>query len=137
MSASHLFAVSAFIMLMLGLGHLVLTFFTHQLHPRDSQLQQAMRAAFPVITKQSTVWLGLVGFNASHSVGFIMFGAIYGYLAVCHIEFLVQSYFLMNIGMAALLSYLLLAKIYWFKVPLLGIAAAFGFYTAGLIAVYA
>jgi hypothetical protein len=35
----------------------------------------------PVITKEATMWRCWVGFNASHSMGLILFGLVFGFLA--------------------------------------------------------
>ena len=35
-------------------------------------------------TKETTMWRCWVGFNASHSMGLILFGLAFGYLALAH-----------------------------------------------------
>ncbi|MCC7005352.1 MAG: hypothetical protein IT497_01745 [Ottowia sp.] len=113
--------------------HLTYTFFTDKFHPQDTALLTTLKVATPIISRETTIWKGLVGFNASHSIGFIMFGLIYGYLAFAHLDFFVSSAFLMIIGLATLLSYMALAKQYWFKVPFTGITLATAFYIVGLV----
>ena len=52
-----------------------------KLTPRDPELQSSMSQIAPVITKETTMWRAWVGFNASHSVGAILFGLVFGFLA--------------------------------------------------------
>jgi hypothetical protein len=50
------------------------------------------------------MWRVWVGFNATHSFGLILFGALYGYLAIRHTVFLFHSWFLLALGFALLLA---------------------------------
>jgi hypothetical protein len=126
-------AASALIILTLGVVHLAFTFFTRKFSPRDPDLEMRLKAVSPVITRQTTMWRAWVGFNASHSFGAMLFGAVYGYLALLHADFLFQSRFLGLVGLAMLLGYLALGKLYWFSVPFRGIALACVAYVVGFI----
>src|SRR5258706_3218082 len=128
MLATALIAASAGIVLALGAIHLVYTFRGPLLTPRDAALREAMSKVSPVLTRQTTMWKAWIGFNASHSLGAMFFGLVYGYLAVWHQTFLFGSPFLLALGGAALFAYLVLAKLYWFRVPLRGIALSFVLY---------
>lgn len=132
MIASSLIAASAAIILLLGVTHLVYTFYGPKLWPRDRELQTRMQEVSPVITRQTTMWKAWVGFNASHSYGAILFGAVYGYLALLHSGFLFESTFLLLLGLLLLFGYVFLAKRYWFKVPLGGVLLATVLYVLGL-----
>jgi len=92
-----------------------------------------MREVSPVITRETTMWKGWVGFNASHSFGAILFGVIYGYLSIAHEEFLFRTPFLLFVGLLLLIGYVFLGKRYWFNVPYRGIALATVLYVAALI----
>jgi hypothetical protein len=81
--ARVLVAASATIILLLGFVHLAYTFFSCKLNPRDDGLERDMRQMPLRLTAQTTMWKAWIGFNASHSLGLILFGAIYGYLALC------------------------------------------------------
>lgn len=113
-------AASAGIVGLLGLGHLVLTFRGPKLTPRDPSLQIAMEQVAPVITKQTTIWKMWLGFNASHSMGLLLFGLVYSYLALGHGDLLFGSTFLLALGFAMLAGFVVLAKLYWFITPLAG-----------------
>jgi hypothetical protein len=131
--APRLVAVSAAILLLLGLMHLLFTFYGPKLLPRDAELQARMQQISPVITRQTTMWKAWVGFNASHSFGLILFGAVYGYLALAHGEFLFQSVFLLALGLILLLGYVFLAKLYFFRIPFRGVLIATILYALALI----
>jgi hypothetical protein len=115
-----LMAVSAAIIGLLGLAHLYLTFSGPQLLPRDRSLKDAMGQVSPVLTTHTTIWKMWIGFNASHSMGAILFGLSYGYLALAHGDLLFQSVFLQVLGLAMLAGFVVLAKVYWFSAPLVG-----------------
>lgn len=131
--ASALVAASAAVILLLGMAHLLFTFRGPKLHPRDAALQARMQEVSPVLTRQTTMWKAWVGFNASHSYGAIFFGLVYGYLALVHAALLFQASFLLAVGLALLLGYLVLARLYWFSIPLRGVALATALYVAALV----
>ena len=131
MLAQILMTISAGIILSLGLLHLVYTYFGEKLHPRDTDLLARLKTTSPVISRQTSVWKAWIGFNASHSLGAILFGAVFGYLALLEPMLLFHSYFLGFTGLIVLGAYLAMAKLYWFIRPLQGISMAFLCYVAG------
>jgi hypothetical protein len=135
--ASILMTASAAIVLLLGSVHLLYTFRGTKLHPRDMALMAQMREVSPMLTRQTTMWKAWVGFNASHSYGAMLFGLVYGYLALLHPAFLFQSIFLLALGLVLLAAYAVLAKQYWFKIPYRGVLAAMLSYIAALLALVA
>lgn len=133
--APLLIAVSATIAGLLGCAHLLYTFTSNKFDPRDAVLTEALKHVSPVISKETTMARAAKGFHASHSFGVMLFGLVYGYLSLCHFDFLRQSPFLLGLGMAVLTGYLALAKRYWFSIPLRGIGLGWALYGAGLLAV--
>jgi len=133
MIAQALVAAGAFILLALGLFHLYLTFASAKFSPRDRELEARLKLVSPVLTSQTTMWRAWVGFNASHSLGAILFGAVYGYLALFQFGLLAVPGFLSLLGAACLIGYLVLARLYWFSTPFRGIALALLLYVAGVI----
>lgn len=131
--ASLLVAATAAIMLLLGLIHLVYTFSGPNLLPRDGELHTRMQEVSPVITRQTTMWKAWIGFNASHSFGLLLFGAVYGYLSLARGEFLFHSVFLLGLGLILLFGYLFLARKYFFRLPLRCIVFATLLYGLALI----
>jgi hypothetical protein len=130
MPAQILMTISAAIVLLLGLLHLACTYSGNSFHPRDRDVLAQMMATPPVISRQTSMWKAWVGFNASHSAGAILFGAIFGYLALEQPVLLFQSNFLGATGLVMLVAYLVMAKAYWFIRPLQGISLALLFYVA-------
>ena len=131
--APLLIAGSAAIIMLLGLIHLLYTFYGPKLLPRDRDLKARMQEVSLVITRETTMWKAWVGFNASHSYGALLFGAVYGYLSLAHSAFLFQSAFLLSLGLLLLGGYAFLAKRYWFSVPFRAILLATVFYVIALI----
>lgn len=133
MIARILLSASAAIILFLGAVHLKYTAFTHLLNPVEGQLETAMRQTPMRISPQTTMWNAWLGFNFSHSLGLILFGLVFGYLVICRWEVLHRSYFLILVGSLALLTYVVLARIFWFRAPFLGVLCATLLYIAGWV----
>jgi len=131
--AASLVAASSAIVFVLGLAHLLFTFRGPKLLPRDPELRSRMEAVSPVITRQTTMWKCWVGFNASHSIALLLFGAVYGYLALAHGELLFRSLFLLSLGLLVLLGYVLLAQRYFFRTPLASVVVATLLYAGALV----
>jgi hypothetical protein len=131
--ASAFIAASAAVILFLGLVHLLYTFRGTMLHPRDPDLATRMIAVSPVISGETTMWRTWIGFNATHSFGLILFGALYGYFALRHSEFLFRSWFLLVLGLALLLGYSIIARLYFFSAPFRGVALATVLYLLGVV----
>lgn len=137
LAAKFLMMASAGIILLLGILHLIYTFHGPKLHPRDRALQAAMKEVHPVITRQTTMWRAWMGFNASHSMGAILFGLIYAFLALYHAELLFHSVYLLAVGFAMLAGLFVLGKVYWFRVPFIGIGISLLCYAASILSAWA
>ena len=133
MLAVALMVISAGIIFALGALHLVYTFYGNKLTPRDSALQTRMAEVSPVISRRTTMWKTWIGFNASHSMGALLFGLVYGYLALAHSALLFNSAFLLGVGLLMLGGWVVLGKRYWFSVPLQGIGIALVLYVAAVV----
>lgn len=92
-----------------------------------------MKATSPVLTKRTSLWNAWIGFNASHGLGVLLFGATYLLLAVGHMSLLRESPALTWLPVAGGAAYLALARRYWFRNPLTGISIA----TACFLAAFA
>ena len=79
------------------------------------------------------MWRAWVGFNATHSLGLILFALVYGYLALAAPRLLFGAGFLGIVGLAALVGYTFVAHRYFFRTPFRGILIATALYTAGLV----
>ena len=131
MMAKLLVLASAGIALGLGVLHLVHTFSGQALLPRDAALQARMREVPLVISRDTTMWNAWIGFNASHGMGAILFGLVYGYLALVQAELLFGSPFLLCVGVAMLAGLTLLARVYWFNAPFWGVGVALACFVTG------
>jgi len=132
LGARILMVLSASIVLTLGIVHLVYTFWGPNLTPRDPALQISMSQISPVITRETTMWRAWVGFNASHSIGLILFGLVFGYLALAHSQLLFQSAFLLAVGLAVLVGFVVLCKLYFFRAPLIGVSISLACFVASI-----
>ncbi len=112
------------IIALLGSAHLVLTFFSNKFEARDPALTEAMKQVSPVISRQTTVWNAWIGFNASHSLGAMLFGIVFIAIALENYSYLRASLALNVILLVVPAAYLALAVKFWFSKPRNGIAIA-------------
>ena len=75
----------------------------------------------------------LVGFNASHSMGLMLFGLVFAFFALSRSQLLFQSPFLLVVGLAMLGGYVVLCKVYFFSVPLTGVSISLACYVASIV----
>lgn len=73
-----------------------------------------------------------MGFNASHSMGLILFGLVFGFLALAHGQLLFRSTFLLIVGLAMLGGLVVLCKFYFLSAPLTGISISLACYVASI-----
>ena len=125
--------LSASIIFTLGVIHFVYTFWGPKLTPRDPTLQISMSQISPVITKETTIWRCWVGFNASHSLGLMLFGLVFGFLALAHGQLLFHSPFLLVVGLAMLGGLVVLSRLYFFSAPLIGISISLACYITSIV----
>lgn len=132
MLSQALIFTSAAIMLFLGTLHLIYTFASNRLLPRDMAVAEQMKQVALVISRQTNMWRTWIGFNGSHSLGAMLFGVLYGYLSLFHFQFLLQDKFILLAGVLFLGSFVVLAKRYWFSIPFASTAAATVLFVAGV-----
>jgi len=137
MLAQSLLAASAAIFLVLGTIHLVYTFASNKFSPRDAALEARLREVSPVISRETSMWNAWIGFNASHSYGAMLYGLVYGYLAIFRFDVLRAMPFVLAVGFAFLAGFAIVAVRYWFSIPRNGILLSLALYVAGCIAAYA
>ncbi len=133
LSARICLGLSAAIVFLLGAAHLFHTFHGKGLWPRDLRVQTVMDATPLGLTASTTVWRAWVGFNASHALGLILFAAVYGHLALQSSPAQTPSAFLLATGLAVLTLQMVLARLFWFEVPLAGLAVAWLLFAAALV----
>ncbi|MEO8669677.1 MAG: hypothetical protein ABI411_00105 [Tahibacter sp.] len=126
MLAQNLLIIGALIFGVLGTVHLVYTFFTDNFSPRDPSVEAAMSGTSPILTGETTLWRAWVGFNASHSLGAIVFAIFYIMLASAHMPVIRQTPAFAWLALINALAWLALARKYWFRIPFFGIAVSCG-----------
>lgn len=116
-----LLIIGASIFGILGAIHLLYTFFTNKFEAYDPSVTDAMKKTSPILTRETSIWNAWVGFNASHSLGAILVAGIYIPLTVSYFNVIQQSLWFSVLPVLIGVSYLVLAKKYWFKVPFIGV----------------
>jgi hypothetical protein len=119
--AQVLLIIGASIFGILGTVHLLYTFFTNKFEAHDSSVTEAMKGTSPILTKETSVWKAWVGFNASHSLGAMLVAAVYIPLTTTYFNIIQQSVWFSLLPVIVGLSYLVLAKKYWFRIPFIGV----------------
>jgi len=122
--AQVLLIIGSLIFGTLGSIHLFYTFFTQKFDPRDIKVKYAMENTTPRLTQETSMWQGLIGFNASHSIGAILIALFFIPLSIMHDEIIQSSLWFSILPAGIGLSYLILALKYWFKIPTIGISLA-------------
>ena len=131
--AQVLLIVGAAIFGILGTMHLFYTFFTSKFEAHDSAVTTAMKGSSPILTKETTIWNAWIGFNASHSLGAMLVAAVYIPLTVSYFSVIQQSVWFSFLPVLIGLSYLVLAKKYWFRIPFVGILVSTACFTGAAI----
>ena len=108
----------------LATAHLALTFFSNKFDARDPSVTTAMKGTSPVLTRRLTMWDAWVGFNGSHSLGGMLFSAVYLLLGFRHMDLLRSSPSFLIVAILFSLAYLALGLRYWFRTPTTGIGVA-------------
>lgn len=128
-----LILIGSSIFLVLGTVHLIYTFFSNKFDPYNTDAYKAMNETSPRLTRETTVWRAWIGFNASHSVGAMFFGAATIYLVFFQFYVLESSAFYLLLCTVNALFYLFLARKYWFRVPMIGITISVTCFIISLI----
>jgi len=112
---------------LLGLLHLILTFYGNRLEPKTAAIKKLMQQSQLMLTSESNIYNAWLGFNASHSLGAMLLAAVYLPIGLNHYPWLQQSLWLSSLPLLVCVSYLVLAKRYWFSRPLwaIGLAVVF------------
>lgn len=79
------------------------------------------------------MWRCWIGFNASHSMSSILFGLVYGFLALAHPALLFSSAYLLAVGFLTLTGFFVLGKLYWFSVAFTGICISLGCFVVSVL----
>lgn len=136
MLGKYIWIFGSIIFTILGIVHLIFTFFSNKFLSKNEKMILEMKSSSPIISNETTMWKAWIGFNASHSSGVIFIGIINIYM-VCNFWSALKTdlfFFIFNILIVGF--YLWLAKKYWFKVPFFGILLTFICFVVALINCY-
>jgi hypothetical protein len=128
MIIATLVTVAGLIYIVLGALHAVYTWLDigapRRIVPDDPAVTAAMQSSKIRLTRgESTMWQGWVGFNFSHSLGAVFFGAATCFVAVT-LGTAAPSPWVLLVLTGVSLVYLKLALAYWFRIPVAGTGTA-------------
>ena len=133
----YLFLAGALPFVVLGLAHVRATPRTlsesRGLSPRDPALREAMSKATVLITRRTNLWLTWVGFNLSHSLGAVLFGAVVLLIGRSPASFRAEAGVFLPLAVVVSGLYLWLGLRYWFRTPIIGIALAGACFVASYV----
>jgi len=109
MLAQILIASGAALLGLLGTIHIIATFFTNKLDPREPATIAAMKATGLVLGGRTSLWNAWVGLNAILGLFLLLFAATYLLLAVRHMSLLRDSPTLAWLPVAGGVAYLAIA----------------------------
>ena len=120
------FLAGAMPFLVLGAAHSLATPLTPEsrkgLAPRDPALVSAMRNSVVLLTSRTDVWRAWIGFNLSHSLGAILFGAFVFLIGRSDAAFAADGTLAVPLATLVAAVYLVIGLRYWFRTPITGIA---------------
>ena len=119
-----LLIVGSSIFVVLGTAHGVLTLrdlgAPRSFTPRDAALRTAMQQSTVALHPKINLWQAWMGFNLSHSLGVVMFGAAFLYAGMFHSSVFSHSSLLQGCAILVSAAYLVLSLKFWFSRPAIG-----------------
>ena len=130
----YLFLAGALPFLVLGTAHAVhtprLPTERKGLSPSDPSLAEAMARSRVLLTRRTDMWRAWVGFNFSHSLGILLFGAVVVLVGRTPVSFGQNAAIFLPLAVVVSLAYLGLGLAYWFRTPLIGITVSLALFSA-------
>ena len=91
------------------------------LSPADGAVAESMARARVLLTGRTDLWKAWVGFNFSHSLGAVLFGAAVLLVGRTPASFESNAAVFLPFALLVSLVYLWLGLLYWFRTPIAGI----------------
>ena len=118
---SVLLGIGGVIFVVLGLLHALYTFLDtrrpQRLVPDDPAVSAAMACSHLRLTRgRTTMWQAWVGFNFSHSLGVVLFGALSIGTGAIIAKMAVPGLILLSLFAVGLI-YVVIGAVYWFRIP--------------------
>jgi hypothetical protein len=121
------------IFILLGSLHWHGVAFTNKFEPKDDSLLAELKSNYSVVTNQTSIWNGMVGFHMSHSLGLIVFGFFYISLVLENPAYL-QDSVVLNMALIFIPTiYILLAQKYWFSIPRNGFILSLSLFITSIV----
>jgi hypothetical protein len=128
-ASRYLFLAGGLPFAVLGLAHALATPLRPAdrkgLAPSDPALAEAMSRGHVRMTRRTDLWRCWVGFNLSHSLGAVAFGAFVLAIGRSGASYESQAAFAGPLAVAVSGAFLGLAVRYWFRTPIVGCAFSF------------
>jgi hypothetical protein len=99
----------------------------------DPDLAGRMAGSALLITRRTNAWLAWVGFNFSHSLGLVLFGAVVVLTGRSRQVFALEAPLFLPLALVVSVCYSGLAIRYWFRTPIAGTAASFLLFLASSV----
>lgn len=90
--------------------------------PRDPALRQAMQQSSIGLHPSVNLWRAWLGFNLSHSLGLVLFGAVYLYIGVVEPNVFASSRLIQAVAVLVSAIYVVLSLKFFFFRPAIGTA---------------
>jgi hypothetical protein len=100
------------------------------LSPADPSLAEAMTRSRMLLTRRTDLWRAWVGFNLSHSLGAVLFGAVVVLVGRTPASFAFNAAVFLPLAVVVSLVYLGVGLAYWFRSPLIGIGVSVVLFSA-------
>ena len=124
----YLFLAGAIPFVFLGLVHAFATPLgpaeAKGLSPRSPALREAMLKDTVLLTRRTNMWLAWIGFNLSHSLGAVLFGAVVLLVGRSSGSFEAQASVFLPLAVVFSGLYFVIGLRYWFRTPIIGIASS-------------
>ncbi len=103
------------------------------LSPRDPALRDAMVQARVRLTRRTSLWQAWVGFNLSHSLGAVLFGAAVLLVGRSAESYRAEAGVFLPFSVLVAALYLAIGVRYWFRTPVVGLALALACFTGAWV----
>jgi len=117
----------------MGVFHMAGTLISKAMYPTDTGLVAKMQTAQLNLTPRLTMLKAWIGFNATHSSGVIFLGLINFFLAWRYFETIRHDAVFAILTLSAVLFYVVIARIYWFRGVFLLLLVALLIFVVGAI----
>ena len=124
MNPSWIIAVGGGLFLILGLAHLRLTVLDlkkprYFIPAKNGLLEELKETRISLRKDVKNFWLSYLGFHFSHSAGLMFYGAVVIYGALARPDLFADMYVRLALVIVGA-SYVLMARAFWFVIPLAG-----------------